>query len=328
MVESAVLGRLPMLGFGAAAIATNAWVTDEMATECLQAGWDSGFRYFDTAPMYGSGLSEVRLGRALSGRPRSAYLLSTKVGRLVRPDHPDGAGTGGWIYDFSADGIRRSLDESLTRLGVDRVDLVYLHDPDEYFKQAIDEAWPVLAGWRDQGVVGAVGVGMTQAPMLTRFIREADPDLVLAAGVYSLLDHQALDALLPAAADRGVRVVVAQALHGGLIDGVTASEFHYRPTPPEIRSRVARIAAVCRRHEVPTAAAALQFPLGHPAVAGVLTGPATAEQVRQNLSWMRTPMPAALWDELRADGLLSAQVPTPSVGTAVDPLRPKENADD
>ena len=147
--------------------------------------------------------------------------------------------------------------------------------------------------------------------MLTRFVTEADPDLVLAAGVYSLLDHDGLAELLPAASARGVGVVVAQSLHGGLIDGVTDSMFHYRPTPPDVRKRAERIAQVCRRHGVPTAAAALQFPLGHPAVVGVLTGPATPEQVAQNLSWMRTPVPPELWDDLRSAGLLPQHVPTP-----------------
>ncbi len=142
-----IADRLPQLGFGAAAIATNDWVSDEQAAECLQAAWDCGFRYFDTAPMYGSGVSETRLGQALSVWPREQYLLSTKVGRLVRPGHPETASTGaGWIYDFSRDGVLRSLEESLDRLGVDRVDAVYLHDPDDHWAQAIGEAWPALGG--------------------------------------------------------------------------------------------------------------------------------------------------------------------------------------
>ena len=321
--------RLPQLGLGAAAIATNDWVTDELAADCLQAAWDSGFRYFDTAPMYGSGVSERRLGQSLADWPRDRYLLSTKVGRLVRPGHPGTASTGaGWIYDFSRDGVLRSLEESLIRLGVDRVDAVYLHDPDDHWAQAIDEAWPALADLRSQNVVGAIGVGMIQARMLTRFVTEADPDLVLAAGIYSLLDHEGLAELLPAASAHGVGVVVAQALHGGLIDGATDSMFHYRPTPPEVRQRAERIAQVCRHYEMPTAAAALQFPLGHPAVVGVLTGPATREQVAQNLGWMRTPVPGELWDDLRSEGLLPQDAPTPLVGVLPDPLRPKSGGID
>ncbi len=164
--------------------------------------------------------------------------------------------------------------------------------------------------------------------MLTRFVAEADLDLVLAAGVYSLLDHDALAELLPAAAARGVGVVVAQSLHGGLIDGVADSMFHYRPTPPDVRQRAERIAWICHEHGVPTAAAALQFPLGHPAVVGVLTGPAIRAQVGQNLSWMRTAVPAELWDDLRSAGLLAPQVPTPMPGVLPDPLQPKSGGSD
>ncbi|MFJ4848707.1 MULTISPECIES: aldo/keto reductase [unclassified Streptomyces] len=309
------VAALPRLGFGAAAIAQPP-VPDDQAMECLDAAWDSGFRYFDTAPMYGDGRSELLLGRMLRDRPRDSYLLSTKVGRLVRPGHPDTARTGaGWIYDFSHDAVRTSLDESLRRLGVDRVDLVFLHDPDHHWEQALNGAWPALAQLRDEGVIGAVGVGMVQAPMLARFIRETDIDIVLAAGVYTLLDTQARLELLPAAERRGVKVVAAQSLHGGLIDGVVHPQFRYRPVTEEIRARAARIARVCHEYGVPTAAAALQFPLGHPAVSCVLTGPASYDQVRQNLDWATTDVPPALWRRLREEGLL-LPVPVPAAPAA------------
>jgi D-threo-aldose 1-dehydrogenase len=269
-------------------------------------------RYFDTAPMYGAGRSEILVGRALRERPRDQYLLSTKVGRLVRRGHPDTARTGAdWIYDFSKDGVLTSLDESLTRLGVDRVDMVFIHDPDHHWQQALDGAWPTLARLRDEGVVGAVGVGMTQAPMLARFIRETDIDVVLAAGVYTLLDTQASAELLPEAERRGVSVIVAQSLHGGLIDGV-ATQFRYRPAGEEIREKVARIAGICHEHGVPTAAAALQFPLGHPRVDCVLTGPCSPRQLSENLAWAALPVPSGVWAGLRAQGLLPPDVPVPS----------------
>lgn len=302
---------LPRLGFGAAAIAAPA-VPDAQAMDCLAAAWDSGMRYFDTAPMYGAGRSEILVGQALRGRPRGDYLLSTKVGRLVRPGHPETARTGAdWIYDFSSDGVLTSLEESLRRLGVDRLDIVFIHDPDDHWRQALDGAWPTLAGLRDDGVIGAVGVGMIRAPMLARFIRETDVDVVLAAGVYTLLDTQARLELLPEAQRRRVTVIAAQAMHGGLIDGAPNPEFRYRPVDEQTRAKVARIAGICREHGVPTAAAAIQFPLGHPAVTCVLTGPASREQLADNLAWSALPVPPAVWAELRSAGLLPPDVPVP-----------------
>jgi D-threo-aldose 1-dehydrogenase len=303
--------ELPWLGFGAAAIA-NEGVGVGAALDCVDAAWESGMRYFDTAPMYGSGHSERLLGLALRGRPRAEYVLSTKVGRLVRPTHPDTARTGApWIYDFSPEGILTSLEESLLRLGVDSVDMVYVHDPDDHWREALEGAWPTVARLRDEGVVRAVGVGMVQAPMLARFIRETDIDLVLAAGVYTLLDTQAIDDLLPEAQRRGIGVVAAQSLHGGLIDGVANPMFRYRPVDEQTRAKAARIAKVCHEFEIPTAAVALQFPSGHPAVRCVLTGPASRAQLAENLSWAAQPIPPALWDRLREEGLLPPEVPVP-----------------
>ncbi|MEY9934604.1 D-threo-aldose 1-dehydrogenase [Catenulispora sp. GP43] len=307
-----MMAGLPRLGFGAAAIA-NEGVGAGQALDCVDAAWESGMRYFDTAPMYGSGHSERLLGLALRGRPRAEYVLSTKVGRLVRPSHPDTAQTGApWIYDFSPDGVLTSVEESLLRLGVDSVDMLYIHDPDDHWREALEGAWPTVARLREEGVVRAVGVGMVQAPMLARFIRETDIDLVLAAGVYTLLDTQAIDDLLPEAERRGVAVVAAQSLHGGLIDGVTNPMFRYRPVDEQTRAKTARIAKVCHGFEIPTAAVALQFPYGHSAVRCVLTGPASRGQLAENLSWASEPIPPALWARLRQEGLLPPDVPVPS----------------
>ncbi|WP_433887554.1 aldo/keto reductase [Streptomyces sp. CA-111067] len=302
--------RLPALGFGTAGIARPS-VAPGAAGDTLRQALECGLRYFDTAPMYGAGEAELRLGRFLAGLPRGEYVLSSKVGRLVRPAE-SGAGEREWVFDFSADAVRRSVEESLRRLGTDHVDLLYLHDPDDHWRQAIEEAWPALADLRDQGVVRAVGVGMNQAAMLTEFVTHASPDLVLMAGQYSLLDSAALDALLPACRERGVAVVVAQALHGGLIDGVPPTTFHYRPVDAATAARAAAIAAVCASHGVPTAAAALRFPLGHPAVSTVLTGPETAAQLRQNVEWAAWPIPDGLWSDLKAAGLLRADAPVPA----------------
>jgi D-threo-aldose 1-dehydrogenase len=303
--------ELPRLGFGAAAVAQPG-VPEDQAMDCLEAAWERGMRYFDTAPMYGAGRSETLLGRALRGLPRSEYTLSTKVGRLVRPGHPDTARTGAdWIYDFSRDGVLRSLEESRERLGVDRFDIVFIHDPDDHWEEAVTGAFPALAELRDQGVIGAVGAGMTQAPMLARFVRETDLDVVLEAGVYTLLDTQALERLLPEAERLGVAVIAAQALHGGLIDGVPNPQFRYRPVDDETRARAALIAEVCHSEGIPTAAAAIQFPLGHPAVECVLTGPASRAQLTENLVWASIPVPDGVWAGLRAEGLLAAGVPVP-----------------
>jgi D-threo-aldose 1-dehydrogenase len=311
------MAALPRMGFGAAAIAQPS-VPDAQAMDCLEAAWDSGMRYFDTAPMYGAGRSETLVGRALGGRPRGAYLLSTKVGRLVRPGHADTERTGAdWIYDFSRDGVLASLEESLRRLGTDRVDIVFIHDPDDHWEQAVDAAWPTLAQLRDEGVIGAVGVGMTQAPMLGRFIRETDVDVILEAGVYTLLDSQARLELLPVAVRAGVTVIAAQAMHGGLIDGAVNPLFRYRPVDEEIRAKVARIAQACHAHGVPTAAAAIQFPLGHPGVACVLTGPSSREQLRENEAWAAFEIPPAVWARLQSEGLLPPDVPVPSAGVPV-----------
>jgi D-threo-aldose 1-dehydrogenase len=321
---TAKMPLLPRVGFGAAAIAYPQ-VPTAQAVDCLEAAWESGMRYFDTAPMYGSGQSERLVGWMLRSRPRDEYVLSTKVGRLVRPGHPATGRTGAdWIYDYSRDGVLTSLDESMRRLGVDRVDMVFIHDPDNHWQQAIDGAWPTLAQLRDEGVIRAVGVGMTQAPMLARFIRETDIDVVLEAGVYSLLDTQAHEELLPEAERRGVRVIAAQAMHGGLIDGVSNPQFRYRPVDDEIRTKVARIAAICHEQGVPTAAAAIQFPLGHPMVDCVLTGPSSRTQLSENLEWANLPIPPKVWERMRDEGLLSPDLPTPTTPptpTTAQPVR-------
>jgi D-threo-aldose 1-dehydrogenase len=307
-----MMPALPRLGFGAAAIAQPT-VPDAQAVDCVVAAWDSGMRYFDTAPMYGAGRSETLVGQALRGRPRGDYLLSTKVGRLVRPGHPETAHTkADWIYDFTHDGVLTSLEESLRRLGVDRLDMVFIHDPDHHWQQALEGAWPTLAGLRDEGVISAVGVGMTQAPMLARFIRETDVDVVLEAGVYTLLDTQASLELLPQAQRRGVTVIAAQSMHGGLIDGAPNPQFRYRPVDEQTKAKVAHIAEICHDHGVPTAAAAIQFPLGHPAVKCVLTGPASRAQLAENLAWSALPVPPTVWADLRSAGLLPPDVPVGS----------------
>ncbi len=316
--------RVSPLGFGGAPIGNLfTAVSDEDAAAAVQAAWDGGVRYFDTAPHYGLGLSEGRLGDALRDRPRESYALATKVGRLLAPS-PDAPGDNladGFavpashrrVWDFSRDGVLRSLASSLERLKLDRVDVLLLHDPDEHWEQAVSEGYPALAELRACGVVGAIGVGMNQSAMLTRFVQETDLDLVLVAGRYTLLEQSAVEDLLPACARRGVSVVAAGVFNSGLLaTAAPGTTYNYVPATPQVRDRAGRIAAVCARHGVPLPAAALRFPLGHPAVVSVLVGVRSAAEMNQHLAALAAPPPPAeLWDELRAEGLLVAGAPAP-----------------
>ncbi|MFT7841525.1 aldo/keto reductase [Saccharothrix sp. BKS2] len=297
---------LSRLGFGGGPVGNLfTAVSDEDAAGALAAAWDAGIRYFDTAPHYGLGLSERRIGAFLRTRPRSGFAVSTKVGRVLEPF--DGGGddlahsfavpaTHRRVWDFSADGVRRSLESSLDRMGLDRVDVVYVHDPDEHWEQAASRAVPALVELRDQGVVGAIGVGMNQWGMLARFVRETDLDAVLLAGRYTLLDRSGLE-LLELCAERGVAVVAAGVFNSGLLAAPGAgTTYDYRAAPPELVERARRIARACERHGVPLPLAALRFPLRHPAVASVLLGMRTAAEVRANTS--AAEVPEALWAEL------------------------------
>ncbi|MCX4885468.1 aldo/keto reductase [Streptomyces sp. NBC_00847] len=310
------------LGFGAAGIGNlYAELSDKQAHQAIEAAWDEGIRYFDTAPHYGLGLSERRLGAALRARPRTAYTISTKVGRRLEPsdaggdDLADGfavPATHRRVWDFSADGVRRSLDASLERLGLDRVDVVYLHDPDDHAEQAFKEGYPALEKLRAEGVVGAIGAGMNQAEMLTRFVRDTDVDVVLCAGRYTLLDQRALAELLPAAQKRGTSVVIGGAFNSGLLaDPQSAATYDYAAAPPEILQRALHLQSVAERHGTHLRAAALAFCAAHPAVAGVLVGARTPDQVRDCAEQFAAHVPASFWQELRGTGLLPAEAPVP-----------------
>ncbi|MFD4759545.1 aldo/keto reductase [Streptomyces sp. NPDC058439] len=310
------------LSFGAAAIGNLFSAVDPaQATAAVDAAWGEGIRYFDTAPHYGLGLSERRLGEALRGRPRDSYVLSTKVGRVLDPlpagtasEHmSDGLSEGFAVpathrrrWDFSADGVRRSIEDSLERLGLDRVDIAYLHDPDDHAEAAFHAAYPALEKLRAQGVVGAIGAGMNQTAMLTRFLRDTDVDVVLCAGRYTLLDQSALTELLPEAAARGRSVVVGGVFNSGLLaDPRPGATYDYAAAPLTLLDRALRIKAVTEGHGVPLRAAALQYPLAHPAVAGVLVGTRSPDEVRDAAALLRREIPDGLWDDLRAEGLLT-----------------------
>ena len=304
--------QITQLGLGAAALGGDL-ATDADAEATVRIAWDAGIRYFDVAPMYGNGAAEIRLGRVLAAYPRDEYVLSSKVGRLI-PGHEDGDGAGErWAYDFSADGVRRSFAASLTRLGVDRIDILLIHDPDDHYDAALSEAYPVLADLRGQGVVGAIGFGMTQIPLPVRFVRETDMDVLLLAGRYTLLDTEGADELLPLCVERGVSVLNAQSLHGGLIEAQADPRFHYQPVDPATEAKVDTIRQICDRYGVPTAAVAIQFPLAHPAVAAILTGPSTGDQMAGNIAWARMEIADALWVDLKEVGILGEDIPVPSL---------------
>ncbi|SEQ27247.1 D-threo-aldose 1-dehydrogenase [Lentzea xinjiangensis] len=311
------------LGFGGAPIG-NLYreISDAEAFGAVEAAWQTGVRYFDTAPHYGLGLSERRLGVALTGRPRAEYVLSTKVGRLLEPFDGEGLDDEGFavprhfrrVRDYSADGVKRSLESSLERLGTDRVEIVYIHDPDDHWDEAFGEAYPALEELRSQGVVGAIGVGMNQWEMPERFVRETDVDVVMLAGRYTVLEQPALPSFLPACAERGVSVVACGVFNSGLLSKPvvpSGAKYDYADAPAALVARARAIAEVCGRHGVTLPQVAIQFALGHPAVVSVVIGSRTAEQMTSNAAHFSAPVPAALWDELKSAGLLGEEVPTP-----------------
>jgi D-threo-aldose 1-dehydrogenase len=314
--------ELPRLGLGGAPIGNLYTEVPEADWRgAIDGAWDEGVRFFDTAPLYGHGLSEQRFGAALAARPRAEYVLSTKVGRLLVPDGPDGPPEPTIfaavppvhpVFDFSEAGVLRSLEASLDRLGVDGVDVVYVHDPDDHAEDALAGAFPPLRRLRDEGVIGAVGAGMNQAELLARFVREAGVDCVLLAGRYTLLDQAGLQDLLPLCEREGVAVIAAGVFNSGLLaDPRPGATYDYAEAPSELVDRAQRLAQLCARHDVPLRAAALQFPLGHPAVCTVLVGARTREEMAENARLLDTPVPAELWDALVAEGFLAENVPLP-----------------
>lgn len=268
-------------------------VDDETAWATLDRAWELGIRTFDTAPLYGSGLAERRLGAFLQDKQRDAFVLSTKVGRLLRPD---AAGWEGAYFDFSFDGALRSFAESLDRLGLDRVDVALVHDPDDHYEDALNGAFRALARLRDEGAARAIGVGMNRTPLLVRFAREANPDCFLVAGRYTLLDRSAADKLLPLCEERGIDVIAAGVFNSGVLAG--GSTFDYKAAAPETVERVAGLRETCARHGVPLAAAAVQYPLRHPAVKTVLVGCRTEAEVDEDIRLSSLDIPDALWQEL------------------------------
>lgn len=310
------------LGRGAAPLGNLfSTVSDQQAEETITAAWDLGIRTFDTAPLYGYGESERRLGEALGRYPRDEFVVSTKVGRLIRhgaPPSPEQLFGGEHFYkvdgdvnpvfDYSHDGVLRSVEESLQRLGLDRIDLLYIHDPDEHFADALGGAFPALRQLRDEKVVRGIGVGMNQTAMLAAFAKEADFDYFLVAGRYTLLDQQAADELFPLCEERGIGVVSGGVFNSGILAApIDDATYDYVPAAPEMLTRARRIQEICLSFGVELASAAMQFPHRHAATAAVLLGARSAEEIRTNAQLYRSPIPSALWDALADEGLIREQ---------------------
>lgn len=308
--------RVPPLGFGGGPLGgLFTAVDDEAAEAALNTAWDSGIRYYDTSPHYGIGQSERRIGRLLAGKPRAEYTLSTKVGRILVPQ--DAAGrmdeafqvpaTHRRVWDFSRDGIRRSVEDSLLRMGADRFDMLFLHDAEEHFDEALRDGFPALAELRAAGTVGAIGAGMYDSALLTRLVTETDADVVMLAGQYTLMNQRALDDLLPACATRGVQVLSVSVFNSG----VTASPrpavdatYDYEPATSEVLHRARAIADISEAHGVTLPQAAMAFPLCHPVVAGIVVGMRSAAEVCANIADFAAPVPEALWSDLSSAGLI------------------------
>lgn len=309
------------LGFGAAPIG-NLYerLTDEQAAATVGAAWDAGVRYFDTAPHYGLGLSERRLGAALANHPRDHYVLSTKVGRLlVRNASPCGSDLAAGfavpdaftrVRDYTADGVRRSLDASLNRLSTDHVDIALVHDPESHMDDALRAAVPALVELRDQGVIRAVGVGMNFWRPLARFVDETDVDVVMLAGRWTLLDRSG-EPLLDRCGERGVAVLAAAPFNSGLLahpwppDG---APFNYREAPPNVLQRARVLARICDQQGISLPHAAIRFALRHPAVAAVVAGTGTVEQAESAAAWAGRELPDEIWMLLDAASAATASV--------------------
>ncbi|MFB7894378.1 aldo/keto reductase [Microbacterium sp. NPDC056044] len=314
------LPALTRLGYGAANVG-NLFreLSDDQAWVILDAAWESGIRYYDTAPHYGLGLSERRLGAFLRTKPRDEFVISTKAGRLLRPNPDDDGGldvaadfhvptTLRREWDFSEAGIRASLEESLERLGLDRVDVLYLHDPERHdLDLALREAFPALELLRAEGAVDAIGIGSMVSEALAAAVESADLDLIMIAGRYTLLEQPAADAVLPACRAKQTGVVAASVFNSGLLakdEPERSDRYEYGRMPEPLWDRLQAILAVCRAHAVPLPAAAVQYALRDPSVRSVVVGGSRPEQLRRNAEFMAVDIPAALWDDLAAAGLI------------------------
>jgi D-threo-aldose 1-dehydrogenase len=321
--------RVTTLGLGTATMGGSRFVvTPEDRNSIVTAAWDAGVRYVDTAPFYGVGASERGVGDALRDKPRGDWVLSTKVGRLLRPKLDDAPSPDGRlsplpfkvVYDYTYDGIMRSVEDSYQRLGLDRIDILYVHDigayqhgaalNDHYFAQLKTSGYRALDELRGSGTVSAIGLGVNEKEVLLDALQIGDWDAFLLAGRYTLLEQGPLDDLIPQCQARGTSLVIGGPLNSGILAG--RDTWNYEKAPPEIVERVRKLHEVCDSHHVPLAAAALQFPLAHPVVASVIPGPRNMAEFNQTLPLFMLTIPAGLWSDLRSQGLLHPGAPTPA----------------
>lgn len=325
------------MGLGGTGLGNMYRATDpSVAHATVHAAFENGLRYFDTAPVYGFGLAETRLGEAIKALPRQEIVISSKVGydlvpvteSEIKPVLWDEAPPFRADFEYSRDAVLRSIEESLKRLGIDYIDMLAIHDPDEAihfakgenpyarsrFSEAMDGAYPVLAELRAQGIIKAVGVGINQWQMLSDFVEAGQFDYFLLAGRYTLLEQEPLATLFPACERKGTKIVVGGPYNSGILatGAVQGATFNTRNAPPEVLDRVGRLNAVCISHNVPLAAAALQFPLAHKLVVSVIPGTRSIEELEQNLEYLKWPIPDSLWSDLKSEKLIDGASPLPS----------------
>jgi D-threo-aldose 1-dehydrogenase len=295
-------------------------VSDADAEATIERAWSLGVRFFDTAPLYGFGLAERRMGGFLRRQKRDSFVISTKVGRLLRTDdgvsvednHYKGTPRERPQFDFSYDGVMRSVDESLGRLGLDRVDILLVHDPDDHHDEAVGGAFRALQRLREDGTVAAIGAGMNQCEMLVRFAEAVPVDCFLLAGRYTLLDQGALTALFPICVEKNISIILGGIYNSGILANPhTAAKFNYEDADPALVARALELEALCRKHGTELKAAAIQFCRAHPAVTVALQGARSADEVADNLAMAEKPVPSAFWHELRRRGLVDARAPLP-----------------
>lgn len=318
--------------FGTAPVGNIFTPIDEATSDAMfQASWDAGVRYYDTAPMYGHGLSELRTGQSLRWKNRDDFVLSSKVGRILRPKRRSDIDFAPWnnaapnevVFDYSYDGTMRAFEGSLQRMALERMDICFIHDIDVFtrgadqpdvFKAAMDGSWKALSKLRDEKVVTAIGVGVNEWEVCQAALEQHDFDCFLLAGRYTLLEQEALDTFLPLCGERGAAVVVGGGFNSGILatGAVPGAKYNYAPAPATIMDRVGRIEAVCRRHGVPLPAAAMQFVVAHPAIPSFIAGTRTVEQLQKNMDWFNHPISTDFWAELKAEGLLRKDAPVPA----------------
>ena len=320
------------MGFGAAPIGNFLRpISEETSAAMIERAWAAGIRYFDTAPLYGHGLSELRLGQGLRWKPRKDYVVSSKVGRLLHPAPRDSIKFTPWVdaapfaieFDYTYDGTMRSLEDTLQRMAIERIDIAFIHDCDVfthgpeqqkiYFKEAMEGGYRALLKLREEGVVKAIGFGVNEWQVCNEALKRGDFDCFLLAGRYTLLEQESLDEFLPLCEARQAAIVIGGGLNSGILatGAVPGAKYNYAPAPDHVMDKVRKIEAVCAQHKVPLPAAALQFLLAHPAIAAHVPGTRTVEQMDQNIDWVSHSIPSEFWAELKRSKLLREDAPTP-----------------